>query len=221
MKYGNSNNLTTNQGFTIAELLIATAVFSLVLLLGLTGFIQVGKMFFKGIAITQTQSAVSNVYKIVTEDLHRDKKVLSEADGGGGTKRYCIDRHRYTYFVQLNPVNINQIITNAASWTQSGIVLDTLPVAGGCPDPLAAGNNFYSDSKQLLNDGMILGAFDLNKINLYADIEPFIFTLNLQAGFGALTDFSFTPSMECRNFSTINLCGVTTINTNILGDPSL
>ena len=50
-----------NKGFTIVELLIATAVFSFILLVVTTGIIRLGNMYYKGVISSRTQESIRNI----------------------------------------------------------------------------------------------------------------------------------------------------------------
>ncbi len=53
--------LKDKKGFTIIELMISTAVFSVVLLLCAMAIVQVGRMFYKGVTINKTQDTSRKV----------------------------------------------------------------------------------------------------------------------------------------------------------------
>lgn len=138
-------------GFTIIELLIATAVFSTVLLLSLTGFLQIGQMFYKGINATQTSSTARGVSDSLKRDIIYDagtSVIPAPANNtlfSGVTRSYfCVGTNRYTYilFQELDasqeaaemsgsqPVNSNPLVLQ---WHNFGLLKDT--VLAGCPDP--------------------------------------------------------------------------------------
>ena len=49
------------KGFTVLELMIATTVFSVMLLLTTTGMIQIGKVYYKGLVTAKTQDTVRSI----------------------------------------------------------------------------------------------------------------------------------------------------------------
>src|SRR3989304_3767728 len=69
---GRLNNQKSQGGFTVSELMIATAVFSILLLLSLAGFLQIGQLFYKGTNITQTSDAANQVVKSLKNDIAFD-----------------------------------------------------------------------------------------------------------------------------------------------------
>lgn len=94
-----SRNRIGSSGFTIIELLIATLVFSTILLLCATGLITIGRMYQKGNTSRATQEVSRNVMNIIESDF--------ELSGGsykpfasGGVNAFCIGDNLYAY--QLN-----------------------------------------------------------------------------------------------------------------------
>lgn len=86
------------QGFTIIELMIATTIFSLVLIIFLSAFIKIGNMFYKGVSITNTQE----VARAVTDDISNDIRFSGSAPtvvppDAAGHGYFCIGQHRYKY----------------------------------------------------------------------------------------------------------------------------
>jgi prepilin-type N-terminal cleavage/methylation domain-containing protein len=70
-------------GFTIIELLIATTVFSVVLVGALAGFLEIGKLFYKGVSTTSTQSIANEVLQDVSGQFQSAAsftKVLPQGD---------------------------------------------------------------------------------------------------------------------------------------------
>ena len=138
-------------GFTIVELLIASAVFSTVLLVALTGFLQIGRVFYKGVSNTQTQDAARQVINDLADNL----KTASSTDQVGaptttpsGAYRYlCVGSYRYTWGFYKNtaaaapnrPIffnantgpNYDPGSTNASF----GLLKNVVPGEGTCPAP--------------------------------------------------------------------------------------
>jgi prepilin-type N-terminal cleavage/methylation domain-containing protein len=58
-----------DHGFTLLELLIATTVFSVILLLCTFGLVQVGRNYYRGSTITRTQNAARSVMSTLTQSI--------------------------------------------------------------------------------------------------------------------------------------------------------
>src|SRR5258708_6166908 len=120
-------------GFTIVELTIATAIFSTVLLVGLASFLGIGKIFYKGVTITQTQSAAQSVLDQLSSDVQFGVSVVASQPTGTGARFMCIGNARYTYNL-YQEVNIDV----HDSSTHFGLLRDLLPGNSGCANPFGA-----------------------------------------------------------------------------------
>lgn len=136
---------TTRQtGFTIVELLVATAVFSAVLLVFLTALIRISELFYKGVSMSDTQEAARNVIQDISDDLqfYQQKPVI-------GSNYFCVGIHRYSYNTGIKVgIGGNHGITREI-------------INGGCPS-LATQPVNYSKGEELLDPGMQLNRFYLS-----------------------------------------------------------
>lgn len=96
---------TKQHGFTILELLIATTVFSTILLLATSGIIHIGKVYYRGIINAKTQetarSIVDEVSKSIqmggTNDIIAPDSPRAGNIGPNGEKAFCVGNIRYTF----------------------------------------------------------------------------------------------------------------------------
>ncbi|MCA9332322.1 prepilin-type N-terminal cleavage/methylation domain-containing protein [Candidatus Saccharibacteria bacterium] len=93
-------------GFTILELLIATAVFSIILLIGATTIIQVGRMYYRGVVASKNREVVRNVIDEISRPIQLEGAgvitgVAPENQPSTGeqvsVEVFCIGSKRYTY----------------------------------------------------------------------------------------------------------------------------
>lgn len=123
----------SEQGFTIIELLIATTVLSMILLLVTTMMIGIGNLYYKGINQARVQDNVRSVTDEVSQYLQLNGRPPLQQPlppNPNGTQAYCIGTTRYTY------VLYRQIGANTGSPDfQSRHVLwrDTINASGSCP----------------------------------------------------------------------------------------
>ena len=119
-------------GFTIIELLIATLVFSTILLLCTAGMVQIGRMYYKGIISARTQetarAAISDISQGVQFAGGSIKPYLS---GPGTWEGFCLGNQLYSYRVGVQrtasnvyvfvrePVNDCAAVTAAKSYGAS------------------------------------------------------------------------------------------------------
>lgn len=94
------------RGFTIIELLIATTVFSVILLVASAAVIQVGRIYYKGVTMAKTQEITRSLGEEVTRSLQFEKRTnfkCIEVNEAGvttckkDTGAYCVGLTRYTF----------------------------------------------------------------------------------------------------------------------------
>lgn len=96
-------------GFTILELMIATAVFSVILLIATFGLLQVGRMFYKGITVSRTQEAARALMEEISQNIQfsGEQIVLPANNPPGNLDKFCIGSRRYSfikgYMMSNNP----------------------------------------------------------------------------------------------------------------------
>lgn len=138
---------TNNQfGFTIVELLMATAVFSIVLLIITTGIIKIGQSYYKGLIQNKTQETTRSI----SEDISRTIQLASgqKVTPPGPPNRFCVGSVRYTYF-------LNEKVGDPASPIISGLKAEKVP-----PNDCSAPDDL--DAKQLLSKNMRLLRFKVD-----------------------------------------------------------
>jgi prepilin-type N-terminal cleavage/methylation domain-containing protein len=108
-------------GFTIVELMIATVIFAMVLLVCMMAVIQVGRYYYKGIASARTQEKARAVSEEIASALKfTDADAIQVKPG----EAYCIakTRTRYTYVLNRQLKN-NPATTGPEAGQQSRHVL--------------------------------------------------------------------------------------------------
>lgn len=96
-----------NRGFTIVELLIATGVFSLMLLTMSALIIEISRLYYKGTVITNTQTAARELVESVSQPVRLDNATVYDGythtlSGPYEAKSVCIGKKRITYAVNLS-----------------------------------------------------------------------------------------------------------------------
>lgn len=218
-------------GFTIIELLIATAVFSTVLLLSLTGFLQIGQLFYRGISATQTNSVARAVFDSLKSDIIYDTSstaiapVQSSSYSGISRWYFCAGTNRYTY-IQLQKLDASQEATEmkyypVVQWHQFGMLKDT--IATGCPDPFGTGpgsvpisvttaTELLSDKSRLLTDNT------KPIISLLAIPGTKLYNLDVRIAYGEDSVLSSTtnPNAQCvGNAAATQFCFTAELKTTV------
>ena len=119
-------------GFTIVELLVATAVFSLILMGAVGAFLGIGRLFYKGIVNTQTQTTAKKTLDSITADMQNSSTLTNQATSGGYTY-FCAGNVRYTlnFDKMVDLANPDYSPTNG----NFGILRDVLPGSTACAPP--------------------------------------------------------------------------------------
>lgn len=138
--------IKNKKGFTILELMIATAVFSVLLAVCMAAFLQVGRMFVKGVNLSLTQEDTRNIIDSISSDIRFSGQTPDLSNVSNGY--FCIGQHRYKFnlFRQLGQPT-----------TPYGLVRED--VGSSCLDP---NGNPGINPVEMLNNGMQLNKLDLN-----------------------------------------------------------
>lgn len=135
-------------GFTILELIIATSIFAITLLVVTTGIMRIGQAYYKGRIQSATQEAARNVSEDIAKTIQlsvgqRRLGAFMAPDGTNG--QFCVGDVRYTYYLnkKVEPAN-----------TTGALKAETIAPDASCSDP-SAGTN----SRELLGNNMRLLRF--------------------------------------------------------------
>lgn len=100
---------TAHKGFTIIELMIATAIFSLVMMIIVASIIQVTKMYYRTNTITRSQEIARGVIEEIGESIRFSNDAIDTSGmiasgpninvGDSDTGYFCIGSRRYSYAV--------------------------------------------------------------------------------------------------------------------------
>ncbi len=151
----------SENGFTIIELMIATTVFTVVLLLCTFTILQIGRVYYKGITSSQTQNrsraAVDDVSQAIQYSSGDVNTTESNTQRG---KLYCaqIGNKRYVYELGMQ---LKDNVTDASK--QSTHVLTWEQTNDGCPPPDSVSWP-TSNYTELVGQNMSLAKFYINKI---------------------------------------------------------
>lgn len=84
------------RGFTLIELMIATSVFAVILLLITSGMLEVGRLFYKGVNSSNTQE----ITRVILEDVSQAIQFSGESvnlPSASRPTRFCVGSRRYTF----------------------------------------------------------------------------------------------------------------------------
>ena len=197
-------------GFTIIELLVATLVFSVVLLLIAVGVLQFNHAYYSGITQTNTQDTARSILEQISQDIQFSGDQITSPIANGGTEQgFCIGSDRYSYRLGWQLVDTAPNVS--MHQTSHALVKDSPGLCGGMSaqnfsNPLTAG------SKELLGPNMRLSKLSVTQVpgttNLY--------TVDVRVVYGdddLLTSPATGSGTTCQVVSGAQFCAVSELST--------
>ena len=140
---------TTNsqKGFTVVELLFSTTIFALVLLTVAASFIQVSRLYYRGVITSRTQDVVRAVVDDVSRTLQFNSGTVAWDGEVAKPDAFCVGNIRYS-------VQLDQNITEPSDWA---LVRDS--GASDCTQPENPANGV-----ELLGREMRINMFHIQQI---------------------------------------------------------
>jgi prepilin-type N-terminal cleavage/methylation domain-containing protein len=193
------------QGFTILEVSIASAVFSVILLVALVSFTAIGRLFFKGISANQTQEATAQIMQDINGNFQAAANISPQLSGNG-YNYYCIGSSRYTY--QLwKQIDLDASPDHSASSGNFGLLKDNLPGGSACAAPCddisgsvvcGAGTLKLNSPTELLGQKMRLAKFQVAPSSTGSNL----YNVSLWVAYGDDDALSYTSTGGTPDYST-------------------
>lgn len=188
MTLKNKNIAGHQKGFTVIELLIATTVFSLVMLLAVASVLQITRMYYRGVTQARVQEAARTIIDEIGESYRLSQEDISNINlvGGGpdivpadpDTGFFCLGSKRYTFAIDRQLKE-----SPAASTRQKRHVMWVDKPAGGC---LAAADLSLAqpsvDGREVLSENMRLTRFDITNTGWGGGPDTYRFTIGVAYG---------------------------------------
>jgi prepilin-type N-terminal cleavage/methylation domain-containing protein len=214
----NSSHRFNDQGFTILELLVATSVFTIVLLVVAVGAVSFTNSYYKGIASSKTQAADRNIIASLAQSIQFGKSLVPVSSGS--VAGFCIDNTLYAYVV-------GQQVTDSAPQVAKHQAYHGLvqSIGGSCsagiPANIAAALgapgsiNLPAGARELLGQRMRISALTISQVGslytvharvMYGDDDLFIPVI------GAVPSWS---QELCAGKSGSQFCAVSDLTTTV------
>ncbi|HUD07759.1 MAG TPA: prepilin-type N-terminal cleavage/methylation domain-containing protein [Candidatus Saccharimonadales bacterium] len=203
------------QGFTIIELMIATAVFSLVLLIAIVAIITVNNSFVKGNIQSQTQDTARSVLSTISQDIQFNSAssiILGTPDG------------QYGYYCLGNDVYIYQTGQEINTLSSPPIYHALLELTNSCPSNLTAdpvGIEYVSYLKEATGGGnstheLLSQDLSLEQLNII-QVNGNSYEVTLTIGYGDSVITASNPSDDSCPPESLggNLCAISTLTTTV------
>lgn len=220
------SNSAVSAGFTIVELLIATSVFSVVLMTALAGFLSIGRLFYQGVSSTQTADAANQLLSGVVGNFQTANNVTASLSVNGYTY-YCIGNNRYTYNLGKQ-VGSSAIASHAAPPAGNySLLKDVLPGSDACATPSddintgvpsPPGSVRFNNPVELLGNNMRLNLFTIQSI---PSISPNFYNVSIVVAYGddellEYTNPSDLSTVSCKPGSSAQqFCAISRLSTGI------
>ncbi|MDB5170702.1 MAG: hypothetical protein JWO35_396 [Candidatus Saccharibacteria bacterium] len=155
---------TNQQGFTIIELMIATSILSVILVMATIMMTSIGRLYYKGINQVRVQDNVRSISEGITQRLQLTNMAVADNTDPTQVKAYCVGKTRYTFVLGSKLGGIVQHVLwrdtllsgtcRASDFTQPGDELIT-------PNARLTAFSIAGDSPYIVNIGVAYGDDDL------------------------------------------------------------
>lgn len=188
-------------GFTIVELMIATMVFSVILVVITVGVMYFTRSYYKGVYASMTQNAARDIADSVAHAVQfgtGDPTTYTYHDGDSGSKWFCAGGYVFVF-------NLGQQYKVGDAGT-TGMYMQPMSNAG-CVVPAGT-----TDRRQLLGDRMRVAFLDFTGGNG-------LYTLDLKVTYGdsdlLSNDSGLGPNLQCKLSTGSEYCAVARYTTSM------
>lgn len=218
------------QGFTLVELMIATVIFSTILLATMTVLLQVGRIYYKGVITNRTQEVARTINDEISQQLQFGGSAPRTGaertfDNGVKVNAFCIGNQRYSYV--MNAKVSSGALEGQPQTDANGHVLqhalwrDTISPAAPC-DPLnlslrnpnaTTGVTQGTSGEELLGQNMRLSSSFAAPRTCNGSLCSF--TVSVLYGDDDLLQPDATNPTGCGNIAGSQWCAVSTIRSQV------
>jgi len=133
MRYRTIRCTQRQQGFTIVELLVATLIFAVVLLLVTIGILQVSRVYYQGVTEANTQNAARSIVDTIAQAIQfNGGTVTATTNTAPGAQGYfCAGGQQFIYYPGV------QLTNGVVGAHQASKVLIQKSITGGCTAPMS------------------------------------------------------------------------------------
>ncbi len=194
MKTSNKTQLGHSKGFTIVELMIATMVFSTILVAISIGVMYFTRSYYKGVYESSTQNAARNVAESITKAIQfngsENNVVLPTIDTATGKNYLCAGGYIFVY-------------QQGQKYTGSGTTgFYTQPLTGNCMSVPPASNQ-----QQLLGKNMRIASITMNG----SAAASYTVTVTVAYGDDDVLSATEGSNIACITGSGSEYCAVSTV----------
>lgn len=152
-----SRNKQNSKGFTVVELLVATAVFGVILLVVSIAILQFTRVYYKGVTENQTQGAARAIIDQISQNIQFSGGAVTTTTAGGDA--FCVSDNQFVYVLG------KQVVDASPSGAQTYHALVTRELAGCAGNPSRPPMNTASTSgKDLIPPKMRLARMEVSNV---------------------------------------------------------
>lgn len=195
------------QGFTMLELMIASAVFSVVLMLCSLALIQIGRAYYKGVTSIRAQDATRRIIDDISQSIQFSDTTITETSlVTDKAQAFCIGTKRYSYI-------LNKQLSDNPTPTQSKHVLvsDVLPTCNAS-DVQDLNGTLSSGSREWLEPSMRLLNLEVSKGS-----SNTVYKIKVRLAYGDddLFDDKDLTNVICNSGAGSQFCAVSELTTYV------
>jgi prepilin-type N-terminal cleavage/methylation domain-containing protein len=216
MKTQKQDSHHSEQGFTIIEIMIATLVFSMVLLVITVGVLSFSRAYYRGVQESATQNTARNITETVERSIQfGTSPVVIAAPAANGRGYFCAGGYKFVYSMGQKYVGAAPTTTNAG--------LYMMPAAATCPaaGALTGGQQLLGENMTITDIKLTQGANDVYTLSInivYGDIDlickPGVVNCNSNTILNP-TQLVSAPTAQCKLQLGSEYCAVATLTTTI------
>jgi len=199
-----------SKGFTVVELLIATLVFSVILLIVTSGILQITRTYYKGVTESNTQTVARNVINTISQAIQFDGGIIQPTTGTapGTSYAFCIGSVRFRYVLgsELSP-------SATGTQTHNALLEDDSPGCAAGPTADIKNLSLSAGTKELLSTNMRLSVLSVTSLgnNLYNVSARVVY------GDDDLLTNPAAANAACQGFQAgTQFCSVSQLSTTVL-----
>lgn len=179
------------KGFTVIELMIATSVFAVILLVITVGIVEFNKEYYKGVISSSTQNATRQVVDQVSQAVQYNGGYITPLTAGNPmVKAFCVGSTK-----RFSMVLHHQIVSSS----DHALVAENVPncAATAAQDISTSSLSTTTQAQELLGKGMRLVKFTINGAS-----GSDLYTVTVRVAYGD-DDLLCSPSLDdCNSPST-------------------
>jgi prepilin-type N-terminal cleavage/methylation domain-containing protein len=186
----------TNQAFTIIEVLIATAVFSVVLLIVTAAIVEVNHLYYRGITEANVQNTARSTLDTISQVIQFNGGMVTPATGAspGTNYQFCVGNQQFSYRLgwTLTDSGSPNVTLNE---TPHGLYQVSLAGCNATSTPASLQNVSLTGGRELLGTNMRLSKLGVTAVGT----DEYKVTVRIAYGANDLLSSPTANTASCKN----------------------